>query len=149
MDGMHPWDPYSDKCPTRMVLDRIGDKWTVLILGLLGRGPMRFNRLRREIGGLSQKVLAQTLRGLERDGLVSRTAFATVPVTVEYALTPLGATLAEAVAPLRDWAAGHMEAVIASQAAYDARVGGACVPPVAGVTIRDAAMPDAAERALE
>jgi DNA-binding HxlR family transcriptional regulator len=124
MDGIHPWDPYSDKCPTRLVLDRIGDKWTVLVLGLLGNGPVRFNKIRREIEGLSQKVLAQTLRGLERDGLVTRTAYPTVPVTVEYALTALGGTLSVAVAPLRAWADDHIEDVMQAQRSYDARKGG-------------------------
>jgi DNA-binding HxlR family transcriptional regulator len=91
-------NPYSADCPTRMVLDRVSDKWTVLVLRLLEKGPVRFNRLRRAVEeGLSQKMLAQTLRRLERDGLVTRTAFATVPVTVEYALTPLGQRLAAAV----------------------------------------------------
>lgn len=129
MDGVHPWDPYSDKCPTRLVLDRIGDKWTVLVLGLLGDGPMRFNKIRREIKGLSQKVLAQTLRGMERDGLVTRTAYPTVPVTVEYALTPLGRTLFDAVAHLRNWAADHIEDVMDAQRAYDTRHGEPSAPP--------------------
>lgn len=120
MDARCP-TPYAANCPTRLVLDRIADKWTVLLLGLLGDGPVRFNRLRREIEGLSQKVLAQTLRKLERDGLISRTAFPTVPVTVEYALTPLGRTLAAAVEPLRVWAESHIQAVLHSQQAYDAR----------------------------
>jgi DNA-binding HxlR family transcriptional regulator len=115
--------PYAANCPTRMVLDRIADKWTVLVLGLLDHGPVRFNRLRREVEGLSQKVLAQTLRKLERDGLVSRTAFPTVPVTVEYALTPLGRTLAAAVEPLRIWAEQNINQVTRAQQAYDARNG--------------------------
>jgi DNA-binding HxlR family transcriptional regulator len=121
MDGTDPPNPYSADCPTRLVLDRVADKWTVLVLGLLGNGPVRFNRLRRAVDGLSQKVLAQTLRRLERDGLVTRTAFPTVPVTVEYALTPLGRTLAAAVEPLRVWAEGHIEEVVRAQQAYDAR----------------------------
>jgi DNA-binding HxlR family transcriptional regulator len=115
---------YVQTCPTRLVLDRIADKWTVLILGLLGEGPVRFNRLRREIEGLSQKVLAQTLRKLERDGLVRRTAFPTVPVTVEYALTPLGGTLADTVDALRVWAETHIGQIEAAQRAYDARTAG-------------------------
>lgn len=112
---------YDLRCPSRLVLDRIADKWTVLILGLLAGGPMRFNGLRRAVDGLSQKVLAQTLRRLERDGLVTRTAFATVPVTVEYALTPLGRTLAETVDALRLWAEANIQAVQAAQRAYDTR----------------------------
>lgn len=117
---MHPPDAYSANCPTRMVLDRIADKWAVLLLGLLAREPMRFNRLRREVEGLSQKMLAQTLRSLERDGLVSRSAFATVPVTVEYAITPLGRTLADTVDALRIWAESHIAEVTANQLRYDA-----------------------------
>jgi DNA-binding HxlR family transcriptional regulator len=120
MDARSP-TPYAANCPTRLVLDRIADKWTVLLLGLLGDGPVRFNRLRRGIEGLSQKVLAQTLRKLERDGLISRTAFPTVPVTVEYALTPLGHTLAVAVDPLRAWAENNIQEVLHSQQVYDAR----------------------------
>lgn len=123
MDGMTQPSVYSADCPTRLVLDRIADKWTVLLLGLLGKEPVRFNRLRREIEGLSQKVLAQTLRKLERDGLVSRTAFPTVPVTVEYALTPLGRTLAAAVEPLRVWAENHIQEVRRAQQVYDGRNG--------------------------
>jgi DNA-binding HxlR family transcriptional regulator len=112
---------YAGACPTRVVLDRIADKWAVLILGLLAEGPMRFNSLRRSIERLSQKVLAQTLRRLERDGLLTRTAFPTVPVTVEYALTPLGRTLAETVDALRLWAEAHITEVQAAQRAYDGR----------------------------
>jgi DNA-binding HxlR family transcriptional regulator len=121
MDGTPRWNPYSAKCSTRLALDRVADKWTVLIMGLFGNGPVRFNRLRREIEGLSQKVLAQTLRSMERDGLVTRTAYPTVPVTVEYALTPLGHTLADAVGALRIWAENHIEEVLRAQRAYDAR----------------------------
>ena len=111
--------PYAAECPTRMILDRIADKWTVLLLGLLAEKPMRFNQLRREVEGLSQKMLSQTLKALERDGLVSRTAFATVPVTVEYAITPLGATLAQALRPLADWAEAHIEDVLGARGRYD------------------------------
>ena len=104
-----------------MVLDRIGDKWAVLILILLQTEPRRFNQLRRGIEGISQKMLAQTLRSLERDGLVSRRAFATVPVTVEYAITPLGRTLAETVDALRIWAETHISVVVEAQRDYDRR----------------------------
>ncbi|CAO3352291.1 winged helix-turn-helix transcriptional regulator [Azospirillum palustre] len=112
-------DAYASACPTRQALDRIADKWTVLILGLLESGPMRFNHLRREIEGISQKMLSQTLKSLERDGLVSRRAFATVPVTVEYSITPLGATLAETLVPLRMWAETHIAQMLEARAAYD------------------------------
>ena len=117
---MFTYDVYEDRCPTRMILDRIADKWAVLILDRLSDEPLRFNRLRREIKGVSQKVLSQTLKKLERDGLVSRRVFATVPVTVEYSLTTLGRTLTETVSALAHWAEHNMDAVLAAQAAYDA-----------------------------
>jgi DNA-binding HxlR family transcriptional regulator len=114
------WNAYAHACPTRMVLDRIADKWAVLVLGLLGNGPVRFNQLRRQIEGISQKMLSQTLKSLERDGLVSRRATPTVPVTVEYSITPLGETLSATVDNLRIWAETHMEQVLLSQQQYDA-----------------------------
>lgn len=113
------WNPYAAACPTRMILDRIADKWTVLVLGLLVRRPMRFNALRREIEGLSQKILSQTLKGLERDGLVRRQAFATVPVTVEYSITPLGKTLSGAVGALTQWAEVNAAAILDARKKYD------------------------------
>jgi DNA-binding HxlR family transcriptional regulator len=119
------WDAYASQCPTRMVLDRIADKWTVLVLGLLSERPWRFNTLLRKIEGLSQKVLSQTLKRLERDGLVSRTAFATVPVTVEYAITPLGRTLAGALGALIEWSERNIDSVQAAQRDFDARQRGA------------------------
>ncbi len=112
---------YASECPTRLVLDRIADKWTVLILALLIHQPLRFNALLRQVEGLSQKVLSQTLKRLERDGLLSRTVYATVPVSVEYALTPLGATLARSLTPIIAWAETHIDAVVAARDAYDAR----------------------------
>jgi len=122
------WDVYAQACPTRMVLDRLADKWSVLILDRLKAGPVRFNGLRRDVEGISQKVLSATLKKLERDGLVAREVFATVPVTVEYSLTPLGATLTETVAALAHWAERNMEAVIEAQRAYDAGRGEGRVP---------------------
>ncbi|MFK0384581.1 winged helix-turn-helix transcriptional regulator [Agrobacterium sp. NPDC090273] len=116
----YPYDVYEDRCPTRMVLDRLADKWALLILDRLRVEAVRFNLLRREIKGISQKVLSQTLKKLERDGLIVRQAFPTVPVTVEYSLTPLGRTLTETVAALAHWAEGNIEAVMAAQKAYDA-----------------------------
>ncbi|MDO8875397.1 MAG: helix-turn-helix domain-containing protein [Pseudolabrys sp.] len=110
---------YDANCPTRQVLDRIADKWTVLVLGLLVSGPVRFNRLRRAIDGLSQKMLSQTLKNLERDGLVHREAKATVPVTVEYSITPLGRTLAETVGAIKIWAETHIGDVEKAQRRYD------------------------------
>jgi DNA-binding HxlR family transcriptional regulator len=122
-DPVPPYSVYSENCPTRLVLDRLADKWVALILRRLAQGPMRFNAMRREIEGVSQKVLSQTLKRLERDGLIARQAFPTVPVTVEYSITPLGQTLAETVAALALWAETHIESVIASQRAYDAQAG--------------------------
>lgn len=110
---------YAAQCPTRVILDRVGDKWAVLLLLLLMETPRRFNELRRAIGGISQKMLSQTLKSLERDGLVRRRAIATVPVTVEYSITPLGLTLAQAVDPLRQWAENNLKEVQAAQRRYD------------------------------
>jgi len=117
-----PYDVYKQLCPTRLVLDRLGDKWALLILDRLQRGPTRFNALRHDVEGTSQKVLSQVLKRLERDGIVSRTVFPTVPVTVEYALTPLGVTLNAAVAALTHWAEANMIAILIAQQAYDARI---------------------------
>jgi DNA-binding HxlR family transcriptional regulator len=114
-------NPYTADCPTRMALDRIADKWTVLLLGLIDERPLRFNQLRRAVEGLSQKMLSQTLKALERDGLVTRTAIATVPVTVEYSITPLGRTLALALAPLTLWASEHIGEVLRARERYDLR----------------------------
>jgi DNA-binding HxlR family transcriptional regulator len=115
------WNPYFAQCPTRQVLDYVGNKWTVLILGLLAKEPKRFNEIRRAIEGLSQKVLSQRLKELEREGLVDRKAFATVPVTVEYSLTPLGMTLVEGVEKLREWAEHNMDSILAARTAFDRR----------------------------
>ncbi len=113
------WNVYQAECPTRLVLNRIADKWTVLVLSSLEQGTKRFSALQREIGGVSQKMLTQTLRGLERDGLVTRTIYPTVPPKVEYALTPLGRTLVGLVAAIRVWSETHIEAVMQAQAIYD------------------------------
>ena len=110
---------YDANCPTRQVLDRIADKWAVLVLGLLAERTTRFNELRRAVEGLSQKMLSQTLKSLERDGLVHRKAIATVPVTVEYSITPLGRTLAATVDGIRVWAEEHIADVQKAQKRYD------------------------------
>lgn len=114
------WNCYSSTCPSRLVLNRLADKWALLILGTLSDGPVRFNELRRRIDGVSQKMLSQTLKNLERDGLIRRKAYPTVPVTVEYAMTDLGATLAGTIEALRQWTATHMDDVLQCQQAYDA-----------------------------
>lgn len=116
---LHRPDPFDAKCPTRQVLDRIGDKWAVLILILLEQEVLRFNELRRRIDSISQKMLSQTLKSLERDGLINRKVFATVPVTVEYSLTPLGRTLAQTVHGLTLWAEAHIGEVEEAQRRYD------------------------------
>lgn len=106
---------YAANCATREALQRIADKWTSLIVGLLADRPRRFGELRRGVEGISQKMLTQTLRSLERDGLVHRRVCPTSPVTVEYSLTPLGVTLAEPLAAVRDWAERHVEEVLAAR----------------------------------
>ncbi len=116
---LHRPDPCDADCPTRQVLDRIGDKWAVLVMILLERETLRFNALRRRIDNISQKMLSQTLKSLERDGLVARRAYPTVPVTVEYSLTPLGRTLAATVAALTQWAQDHIGEIEAAQQRYD------------------------------
>jgi DNA-binding HxlR family transcriptional regulator len=113
------WDAYQTECPTRLVLNRIADKWAVLVLGLLESETKRFSALQREIGGISQKMLTQTLRGLERDGLIARTIYPTVPPKVEYTITPLGKTLVGLLAALRVWSEKHIEEVQQAQNNYD------------------------------
>lgn len=108
-------------CPTRQVIGRIGDKWSLLVLYALSTGTKRFSRLRYEVEGISQKMLTQTLRALERDGLVARRAYATIPPKVEYSLTPLGESLEDAIAVVREWAYTHMDGIAASRQAYDQR----------------------------
>lgn len=117
------WNPYLATCPTRQVLDCVADKWAVLILGLLLGGPKRFGELRRDIEGVSQKMLTQTLRSLERDGIVHREVFASVPPKVEYSLTTLGDSLAVTLDALRVWAEGNIEQVLRHRAVFDAGSG--------------------------
>lgn len=115
------FDPYAAACPSRQALDRIGDRWTILVVGSLADGPKRFSELARRVEGVSQKMLTQTLRGLERDGLVTRTVHATVPPRVDYELTDLGRTLRAPIAALEQWAMDHMTDVLAARQSYDAR----------------------------
>jgi DNA-binding HxlR family transcriptional regulator len=110
-----PYDVYAAKCPTREALDRIADKWTALIVGRLAERPHRFSALLRAIGGVSQKMLTQTLRSLERDGLVRRVVKPTVPVTVEYSLTATGRTLVMPLEAIRTWAVQHIKEVLAAR----------------------------------
>jgi DNA-binding HxlR family transcriptional regulator len=113
-------DPYDRNCPTRQLLDRIGDQWTVLIVGALKDGPLRFTEIGHRVDGISQKVLTQTLRSLVRDGILTRTAYAVIPPKVEYELTTLGRNLSEPLEMLDHWARRHMTAVQESRDAYDA-----------------------------
>jgi DNA-binding HxlR family transcriptional regulator len=111
-------------CHARDILARIGDKWSVSVIHMLGDArTLRFNELRTGIDGISQRMLTVTLRGLERDGLVERTAYPEVPPRVEYTLTPLGATLRQLVRALVDWSGAHLTEVDTARAAYDARNG--------------------------
>lgn len=121
------YDAFLAACPSRQLLDRISDKWVALILAALGSGPdcaggprpMRYSELSRLLAGVSQKMLTQTLRALERDGLVSRTVVPTVPVTVSYELTDLGLSLQRTMRGLKSWAESHMDEVLAHRATYD------------------------------
>ncbi|MDI1299465.1 helix-turn-helix domain-containing protein [Methylotenera sp.] len=125
MDGSENLDnqkqacAFNADCPTRLILNRIADKWTVLVMILLESETKRFSNLQREIGGISQKMLTQTLRGLERDGLVSRKVYATVPPKVEYALTPLGHTLKDLLYAVKTWSETNIKEVLAAQQDYD------------------------------
>jgi DNA-binding HxlR family transcriptional regulator len=103
------------------VLARVGDKWSVLVVTRLGGGARRFSELRRSIGGISQRMLTLTLRGLERDGLVTRTVFPTIPPRVDYELTPLGRDLLRPVSALGDWALRHQAKIEKARASFDAR----------------------------
>ena len=111
-----------DSCrPVAEILARVGDKWSVLIVRLLGDGPRRFNELRRLVGGISQRMLTLTLRGLERDGLVTRTHFPTIPPRVEYQLTTMGRTLLRPIRALAAWSQQNRDAIHKARTRYDAR----------------------------
>ncbi len=114
-------DVFNNNCPSRVVLDRIGDKWTGLVVLALSKGPMRFTQLRNRIQGVTPKVLTQTLRTLERDGLVTRTVYAEVPPRVEYALTPLGQSLRKPLDAVQRWAESHVAEITAHRDRFDER----------------------------
>jgi DNA-binding HxlR family transcriptional regulator len=114
------------------ILAIVGDKWTVLIVVLLGDGPKRFNEMKRLVGGISQRMLTFTLRGLERDGLITRTVFPTTPQRVDYELTELGGTLWKAVEPLGSWARTHVGEIVVSRKRFDAGVTKSKSAPVRG-----------------
>ena len=112
-------------CTGRLLLDQIADKWSVLILGALCEKPLRFNEIRRRLDGITQKALTQSLRRLERNGILARRVIASSQVAVEYSITPLGCTLEEPFKALYSWTLSHSEAVLQAQAAFDARAGDA------------------------
>ena len=112
------------------VLVRIGDKWSVLVVARLGEGPVRFNELRRSIGGISQRMLTLTLRGLERDGLITRTVFPTIPPRVDYALTPLGRDLLNPVSALGAWAIRNQAKIARAREQFDGNCAASGKPPL-------------------
>jgi DNA-binding HxlR family transcriptional regulator len=129
------YDAFLAGCPSRQLLDRISDKWVALILAALGSDgprpgadwagqprPMRYSELSRRLAGVSQKMLTQTLRSLERDGLLTRTVTPTVPVTVTYGLTDLGLSLQRVMQGIKVWAEAHMDEVLANREEYDSRL---------------------------
>ncbi|MGW7350995.1 helix-turn-helix domain-containing protein [Streptomyces sp. Z26] len=110
-----------DPCRTRAVLGIVGDKWSLLVVRHLSEGPRRFTELKRAVDGISQRMLTVTLRGLERDGILTRTVRNVMPPHVSYELTPMGRTLREATAPLLEWSIAHVGHIDDARAAYDAR----------------------------
>ncbi|MEV7817380.1 helix-turn-helix domain-containing protein [Streptomyces flaveolus] len=125
MDTAHgdprPAAPPSDACRTRVVLDIVGDKWSLLVVRSLRNGPRRFTELKKTIDGISQRMLTVTLRSLERDGILIRTVHDVMPPHVSYELTEMGVTLREATAPLLEWSVAHLARIDDARAAYDAR----------------------------
>ena len=125
IDGADQWikNEFSGPCPVRDVLDRVGDKWSALVVLRLGRQPERFRALLRAVEGISQRMLTVTLRGLERDGLVHREVFDTRPPSVEYSLTPLGVSLLEHISGLAHWAMENADQIKVAQADYEKKNG--------------------------
>lgn len=115
------YDAFLAECPSRRLLARLSDKWVTLVLAALSRGDRRYSELAREIAGVSQKMLTQTLRNMERDGLVTRTVTPTVPVTVDYALTDLGRSLQDVMLHVKRWAETHIDDIDGAREQYDAR----------------------------
>ncbi|WP_328991827.1 helix-turn-helix transcriptional regulator [Kribbella sp. NBC_01245] len=119
-EAARSYDAYLASCPARQLVDRISDKWVTLILPALADGPQRYSDLGRRIAGVSQKMLTQTLRSLERDGLITRQVTPSVPVRVDYELTELGMSLMPLISCIKGWAETNMDAVTEARAAYDA-----------------------------
>ena len=109
---------YDPNCPTRAVLDRIGDKWTVLVVGVLEHGPLRYNEIERRVVGISQRMLTLTLKALERDGIVERTVYPTIPPRVDYELPELGRNLMVPLHALAEWAAKYRPAMLEARRRY-------------------------------
>lgn len=116
---MNNGDVFDPNCPTRLVLDRIGDKWSALVVLTLLNGPRRFTQIRDRIGGVTPKVLTQTLRAMARDGFITRRVYAEVPPRVEYELTPLGRSLEAPIQAIAVWAEENVNEVMAARAAAD------------------------------
>ncbi len=114
-------DAYLAQCPSRTILDVLANKWTMLVMGALRDGPLRFGELRRRLDGITQKMLTQTLRNLERDGLVTRTLYPTIPPRVDYEATELGSNVGSLLDSIRAWSEVNIDTVLASRAAYDER----------------------------
>ena len=123
-------DAYMRACPSRTVIELLSDKWTLLVICALGGGPQRFGELRRRIDGVTQKMLTQTLRALERDGFLTRTVYPTTPPSVEYELTKLGLSSLELLEHLRLWAERHVWEVLAAREAFDRQAEARAVEPV-------------------
>ncbi|GLP67514.1 transcriptional regulator [Streptomyces sp. TUS-ST3] len=117
------YDAFIKGCPTNQLLDRLSDKWVSLVVAALSTGPMRYSDLSRKIAGVSPKMLTQTLRALERDGILSRTVTPSVPVRVDYDLTPLGRSLASLLTAVKTWAETHIEEVHEARERYDTNSG--------------------------
>lgn len=126
-----PANVFDPNCPSRVILQRIGDKWASLVIQVLGDGPVRFSELRKMVNVVTPKVLTQTLRTLERDGLITRTIHAQVPPRVDYELTEMGASL-EPLRMLREWAESHVPAILEARDAYDEEQDKAVLGPARG-----------------
>ncbi len=123
-DQAAPPQVYASSCASRFLLEQVADKWSVLVVSALWEGPLRFNALRRRIEGITQKALTDTLRRLERNGMVARRVIPASPVAVEYSLTPVGLSLRAPFAALHDWTMAHGPAVMRARAAFDGRSAG-------------------------
>ncbi|MDX6744961.1 helix-turn-helix domain-containing protein [Actinocorallia sp. A-T 12471] len=129
-------DAYLAECASRTVLAALSDKWTCLLVDALSGGPVRFGELRRRIGGITQKSLTSTLRTMERDGLVSRTVYPTIPPKVEYELTELGRSVIRLMSGVKEWAEVHVDEILAARARYDELATREVEPVRAGTGIR-------------